>query len=313
MATLALLDRYEYLSLASLEPIADQAASSGDDPTTIARLRGTGIFHDPNDLGLVVVPGIVFAAFLLTRPGVGWPRYIWLIPIALLLIALGQTHSRGAFLALAATVPAFAFCLKGWKFAILGSLAAVPVLALLFAGRMTELAALHEGTGQSRLQIWSDNLVVFRSHPLFGLGEGMLVEEFGVVSHNSFLQCFAELGLFGGAAFLAAFLVVIWGTAPSGPDRGGGPVGRRAGEVRWLRPFVFTAVVGYAAGLLTLSRQFIAPTYLMLGLAVATHSLQGRPWPAPWRNGVSGPAVVLAASLLFLASTHLAVRLLVRW
>lgn len=321
MASLALLNEWGVLSLASLESVRDLASVGEGKYETVNRVRGTGIFHDPNDLGLVVVPGLVLCVYLFGRPGMGWPRYGWLALAGVLLLALVATHSRGAFAALAVVVPVFLFDRYGWKAAVAGSLVALPPLAFLFSGRMTEIDAIHRGTGQSRLQIWSDHLAVFRRAPLFGVGEGMLVEEFGVVSHNSFLQCFAELGVIGGVSFVSAFLAASFGLArldgSDTEDPGASPRGTEIGiggdrELGRLRGYVFTAVVAYAAGLMTLSRQFVAPTYLILGLAVATHGVARVGWSPGWLNGFRFLLRGVAASVTFLTLAYVAVLLFAR-
>lgn len=322
MASLALLNEWGHLSLASLESIRDRQSLGEGEVETINRIRGTGIFHDPNDLGLVVVPGLVLCVYLFGQPGLGWPRYGWLGLATVLLLALVATHSRGAFAAFAVVVPVFLFDRYGWKAAVAGSLAALPPLAFMFSGRMTEIDAIRRGTGQSRLQIWSDHLAVFRRAPLFGIGEGMLVEEFGVVSHNSFLHCFAELGAIGGVAFLSAFLAATFGLIrldrAEVEDRGATIPARaddessRDRETERLRGYVFTAVVAYAAGLMSLSRQFVAPTYLMLGLAVATHGVARAGWSPGWQNGFRFLLRGVVASLLFLTLVYVAVLLFAR-
>lgn len=185
---------------------------------------------------------------------------------------------------------------------------------------MTDLSAVNEGTGQSRIQAWSDSLSVFRQYPLFGLGAGLLVDECGMVTHNSFLHCYAELGLFGGTAFLTCFLAAglgLWSLRtqvlqPVLQPRASDHTGRELNDLAHLRVFIFSAVTAYAAGIVTLSRQFVAPTYLLLALAAVTTSLHGSPAPA-WQRGEKFVALALLVSAAFLVATHVAVRLLVSW
>ena len=181
---------------------------------------------------------------------------------------------------------------------------------------MTDFTALHAGTGQSRIQAWSDSLTVFRQYPFFGLGEGLLTDQYGEVAHNSFLHCYAELGMFGGTAFLACFLAAglgLWSLRnecrnPTAPD--GIPGEFR--ELAHLRVFVFAALAAYSAGMLTLSRQFVAPTYLILGLAAAAQSLHA-PAALRWRIGPRFLIVAALVSAAALLASYLAVRILVRW
>ena len=193
----------------------------------------------------------------------------------------------------------------------------LPLLAIGFAGRMTDFNALQSGTGQTRIQIWSDTLTLFRQVPVFGLGEGMLVEESGVVaSTDSFIHCFAELGIFGGTAFLSCFLAAgmgLWALRGQliGPD---GSVDSPADwlEVAHMRIFVFAALAAFVGGMLALSRQFVTPTYLVLGLATAAQSLSGNA-AVKWKLNIRFLLIALMASAASLLAFYLAVRLLVHW
>lgn len=314
VACLALLDRYGVLTIAALESIQDRGGSAASGTMVVERIRGTGIFHDPNDFGLILVTGVVLSFAFLSRPGTGWPRYVWLVPTGLLLLVLAMTHSRGAFLSLACGIPAALAYRRGVATGIL-SVLALPVVGMLFSGRMTDLDALNAGTGQSRIQIWSDSLLVFRQNPLFGLGEGMLVEEYGVVAHNSFIHCFAELGSFGGVAFLSCFLAAglgLWALRQQSPIREEqSGVSRELRDLAHIRGFVFAALAAYVGGMLALSRQFVTPTFLLLGLATAAHMRRGG--ESSWRVGNRFLIAAVSASAVALAVFYLAVRLLVRW
>jgi O-antigen ligase len=92
-------------------------------------------------------------------------------------------------------------------FAALFGLAAV---LLAFKGRMTNLDdAMEQGTAQTRIQLWSEGLQLFKRDPLFGIGQNNYVEEVGQAAHNSFLHAFTELGIFGGALFLGAYAAAM--------------------------------------------------------------------------------------------------------
>ena len=315
VAVLALLDRAGLIAVAALETVQSHGGAEGAKPDLIERIRGTGIFQDPNDFGLILVTGLIFSASFFLRPHAGWPRYLWLAPGMALLATLALTHSRGALISLTCAFPAAVAYRGGWKSGAL-SLLCLPLLALIVSGRMLDFTALNEGTGQDRIQIWSDGLTVFRQYPFFGLGEGLFVDKYGVVTHNSFLHCYAELGILGGTAFLACFLgaaLGLWSLRkeyrdPDAPDR----MTRELRELAHLRPFVFAALAAYSAGMLTLSRQFVAPTYLILGLAAATTSLHGSP-AHQGRLGGRFLAIALLAGAALLLAIHLTVRIFVRW
>ena len=66
----------------------------------VSRMRGIGIFKDPNDLSQIVVLAGLLCAYLSRLTQVGVRRYLWLLPIVLVYIpALILTKSRGGLLA----------------------------------------------------------------------------------------------------------------------------------------------------------------------------------------------------------------------
>lgn len=269
VAGLALLDRYEIFSLAALESIRDRGAVDIDSTEYVERIRGTGIFQDPNDFGLILVTGLVLSVSFLLRPQAGWLRHFWLVPCCILIGTIALTHSRGAMLSLLCAIPAAVAYGHSFRIGIL-SLSVVPVIAVVFSARMTDMNAMVEGTGQSRIQIWSDSFSVWKQYPVFGLGEGLLVDELGVVAHNSFLHCFAELGFLGGAAFVSCFWgagVGLWQLRNIRALDKSSETTYENDQLAHHRTFIFAALIAYVAGILTLSRQFVVPTYLVLGLA----------------------------------------------
>jgi hypothetical protein len=315
VACLALLDRAAIFSVAALETVQSRAAGGPGQTGFVERIRGTGIFQDPNDFGLILVTGLVFSVAFLLKPRSGWPRYLWLIPGGILLVALAMTHSRGALISLAFTFPAALVYRRGWTLGAL-SLLWIPLLTVVFSGRMTDFSAIEDGTGQSRIQVWSDSLVIFQQYPLFGLGEGLLVEELGVVAHNSFLHCYAELGFLGGTIFVACFLAAALGLwlrrDELGEQQQPVTLSEESREFVRLRVFIFAALAAYAAGMLTISRQFVAPTYLILGLAAAA----GAQPPVRESKNISSTrfwGAALLVSVMALFAFHVAVRLFVRW
>ena len=321
-ASLAMLDRLGIMSIAAFESIQSRDVLSEGELVAVDRIRGTGIFEDPNDFGLILVTGLIMCAALLFKPRSGWPRYLWLIPCALLTTTLAMTHSRGAMVSLAAAFPAaLAYC-RGWRIGGL-SLLTLPLLVVVFPGRMTDIDAISSGTGQTRIQLWSESISVWRSNPVFGLGKGTLVEEIGMVSHNSFLHCYAELGMLGGTAFVGCFLAAglgLWSLRKYAPEKkllqaGMSPSSDQLEDARdlaHLRVFTFAALAAYAAGLLTLSRQYVVPTYMVLGLATSVQMLH-RPNPLQWRVDNRFMATAIFGSIASLAFFYITVRLFVRW
>src|ERR1051325_270562 len=239
------------------------------DPATgamiaVQRMCGPGIFNDPNDFALILVTAIPLCLYWLTHPTKKAARPLWVGLLLLFGYALMRTPSRGGFLALLAGLATLVHLRYGGKKTVLCGLLFLPLLLIVFAGRMTNISA-EDGTGQTRIQLWSDGLSYFQQAPLFGIGMENYGQFSSHVAHNSFIHCYVELGIVGGTLFLGAFYFALKGMF----DLRGAPDAPAADpELRRLHPFLMATIVAYTIGICFLSRSYIVPTYLLLGLAV---------------------------------------------
>ena len=232
-------------------------------PKSSAGCAGTGIFNDPNDLCLALVFGILICLLALDDPRLGVFRLFALVPPGLFLFALRLTSSRGGLLGLLAGLTVLLVFRFGWRRALAAGAVALPVLLVLFGGRMTNLSAMEDGTGQLRLQLWRDGMVLFKSEPLSGVGMNVYANYATQVAHNSFVHAYTELGIVGGTVFLGLFLYAFW--ALYRVHR----VYVIDADMRQMLPFMLAIVAGYAAGIFSLSRTYDVLTYTILGLATA--------------------------------------------
>ncbi len=325
--------------------------------TKVNRMCGTGIFNDPNDLALVLITAVPMCLCWITDPSKKMTRPFWLGLLLLFGYALMLTYSRGGFLALLAGLGTLFYLKFGSKKTILLGLLFLPALLVVFAGRMTSISA-DEGTGQTRIQLWSDGLYIFRMSPLFGIGMDNYTQFSSHVAHHSFIHCFTELGLIGGTLFLGAFYFALKGmydlrVSPLAPvPRGEGPGvrgsasraengpswgtlnpltpspfppgyrGRREEdhaedvdpELRRLHPFLTATLVAYTIGICFLSRSYIVPTYMMLGIAVVYMRLRVKETP----KALPAPTIfawprLAGISFGFLAASYTFVRMFVNW
>ena len=261
---LAVLQYHGIISLPNLDQIVDgaQDKTTGQD-VHFVRLTGSGIFHDPNELGVLTSVIILLGLYWLFDRRSGLARLLWVGPLALCLYAMTLTQSRGALLALGAGLAVFLVARFGWRAALLAGLFLAPALLLFAAGRQTDLST-EDGTGQQRVQIWSDGLVLMREAPLFGVGRGVFDERIGLVAHNSYLQTMVELGVFGGMLFLGAYYLAVAQLWRLGNQRKHGFLDS---EMARLHPYVFGVVASWAVGMMSLTLCYILPTYTVLALA----------------------------------------------
>ena len=313
---LALLHYHGTINVPSLDAVADREidAKTGEE-YVVMRLCSTGIYNDPNDLSMILLVATAACLFLAgARPG-GLPKPYWLAPAGVFLYALTLTHSRGGFLALLAGMMVLFYARFGPKKASVLATVALPVMFVLFAGRQTNISTDGD-TGQDRIQLWAEGFIMFRESPLFGIGENFYAERAGLVAHNSFVHPFAELGFLGGTLFLGAFayavrtLLALGGHADMIADP----------DLKRLRPFLLAMVVGYAFGMLTVSRNYVVPTYMILGIITAYLRLASA--NAPWLTEAGGPIPTISPRLIgrmaltsvaFLVVANLFIKIFVRY
>lgn len=310
--TLAVLHYHHYIEIPSLTVLMQ----NDYDPDTgesflVPRMQATGIFGDPNDLSMIIVAAITICACGLFYSTMGMPRFLLLAPIGFLGYGLTLTQSRGGLLALFASCGTLLYSRFGGPRAILLVGATFPILLSGFGGRQVDIgAAMTGGTGATRAEHWSDGLQMIKSSPIFGIGHNMYAEKAsGMVAHNSFVHAFAELGLVGGVPYFSLFVLLSWSLLKLRNARHeiADPV------LQYLLPFILALLVAYGISMMSLSRSYVVPTYLIAGLvasyvaltfphtSVPTIQLDGRTWSR-----------LIMGSIGFLAFIYLYVNVLVR-
>ncbi len=242
------------------------------------RICGLGIFHDPNDLSLLIVATSIMSLFFLTDSKLSGIRYLWVLPLLVMGLAMHYTYSRGGLLAALVALFAWLSTRYGGKvaFAIGGLCVAALPLAL---GRAANID-VSSGTGQQRIQIWSDGLLAIRnSRLIFGVGEGQYAEISTHVAHNSYIHAFVELGLVGGTFFFGCFFIPAF-TFLLMKAKG---FRIHHPELRRLFPYVAAILASWCMGMCTLSRCYVPPTYMVAGICASFVNLIGfyRPFPKP--------------------------------
>ena len=303
ITALAVGHYHKIIRVPAIEFIQSGLDDSGSAESMINRLGSTGLFQDPNDMCLMLVMSMIACLYQVIERR----RWYWAAPLVFFGHALMLTHSRGGFLGMLAALGVLLLARFGKRAVPLG-LIVMPVILYLFAGRQTQLSA-GNGTGQSRVQLWFEGMILFTGRPLFGIGSEHYADYAGHVAHNSFIHCYTELGFFGGTLFLGAFYLAAWSLV----RLGGKNVPAVSPELARLRPYVLAIVVGYAMGLMSLSCPYLIPTYTVLGLASIYIRLAERELDVPVaRLNLPLARRVALLSLLFVIVAQVAVRLVVR-
>ncbi len=307
--TFAILQYHGAINIEALEAYMQNDVDENGEAFAFPRMVGTGIFNDPNDLSMIIVAAILLCGAGLFAPKLGVARFALAAPIGYLLYALTLTQSRGGLLALMAGCGTVFYLRYGWqKTALIGALGVPVVLAV--GGRQADIGgAMSGGTGESRTELWSEGIQLFKSSPLFGIGYKNFAEEVGHVAHNSFLHSATELGFFGGMFFLGVFAVSaagIWQAQRSKRDI-------KDATLRQLLPYMLALLVAYGVSMLSLSRSYAIPTYLIAGLAAAyLHLATG---PASFRLPTfNGPLLqrLATAEVGMIAATYAFIQVSIR-
>src|SRR5262249_11701373 len=139
-------------------------------------------------------------------------RVVLVALAALFIYMIYLTKSRGAALAFIAGAGVLVYAKWGLRKALYASVLILPVGGAVFMSR--DDGGMEAGTGQARVQLWAEGMMLVRQAPLFGLGSHYTyAEEVGQVAHNSFVNSYAELGLIGGTIFFGCFycaFMLMW-------------------------------------------------------------------------------------------------------
>lgn len=306
---ISLLNHHGIYEFRGLEPVMQWSydATLGTE-IKIPRLVSCGLFHDPNDLCVILAFGMVLCVGLAFTADSLIARLMWLAPVIPFFYTCTLTHSRGGLLALFAGITAYGYGRYGLKKSIPALLLVIPAILLAASGRQASIGS--SDTAHERVMMWAyglGDLFNMPFHIVTGLAPGHYVKEYGLVAHNSFVQSYVELGILGGGFFFAAFFYAFRMVYISY---------RRPDATEWAKgigPFILAAIATYGMGCYSLSRNFHLPTYTALGLATAFASL-AQPMPPPdfrvtkkWWNWLAVTAV--AGLVLLKYSTQLLGRL----
>lgn len=270
---IALLSYHEIVNLSTVSAYAEgqfQVDPDTGERAVVVRLQAMGVYGNPNGLARIIAVGITICLFEMSRQRPFFGRLRWVIAAVILGYALQLTFSRGGLLAMMAGVVVLFHARYGMKKGGAAILILLPLL-VLFSGRQTDIDT-SSGTGQLRIQLWSNGLVALRSSPIFGIGAGYYFRTAGNDAHNSFVEAYVENGLIGGSIFTSAFVLAIVGLYRCKSD-----VTKAIDPELWqLRPFILSIVVGTVVGQFSSSRVYFPPTYMILGLATIYLTLVGR-------------------------------------
>lgn len=288
-------------------PIEQQVSGQA----VLRRIRGLGFLNDPND----------FAQFLLVLMPFMWTAWrkqallrnfcLVVVPTALVLWAVVLTQSRGALLGFGAIL---LFLLRS-RF---GNTKGVALTLVLVAGIMASGAwqrgelSVHEDSAAGRVEAWGNGISMWKSSPVWGVGFGRFgyrnEDQAGLTAHNSFVLCFAELGILGYLVWLSLITATLLDLnsileTRDTDDPADDDLIRLAIAIR-------LSLIAYLVTAWFLSRTYVVTLYVLLGIAVAVVQIADRETEASiratpsrafaWSTGAAMASVVLLYCTLWI-------------
>lgn len=250
------------------------------------RVKGTlgGMFDNPNDMAIHLVTMIPLAVALLFKARNVVKKLAYAAAAGLMMAGVVVTFSRGAFLGLAA-----AFAVLSYKLARRNRLAVVALVFVVLLGFMllapgnyaNRVFSIFDhsldafGSASARQAVLMRSILVALANPVFGVGMGNfhIVSIQELVSHNSYTQVAAEMGL---AALVVYVMFIV------SPLRRLGRVEREtAGEGRERRYHhlavgLQASLAAYMVSSFFASVAYLWYAYYLVGYAVCLRRLYRR-------------------------------------
>jgi O-antigen ligase len=229
-----------------------------------------GFLNDPNDFAQVIVVALPMLGIWYRQRRSFRNVVLVGVPGAAFLYTIFLTHSRGAVLGLASLL------FFGMRKALGVVKTGILVGVLLVAVVVTNVTggrgfSVQEESAGDRILAWSEGLTMLRQQPLFGVGYNSFTEHHSITAHNSFVLCFAELGLIGYFTWLALVVIAF---------RDVNQVANLVEEGVELtsRPYAAmlrSSLLGFLTCAYFLSRAYAPPLFLLLALCVVTWRCAG--------------------------------------
>jgi O-antigen ligase len=240
------------------------------------RIRAFGAWADPNDLAQALVMVLPFLISGIHRPGVAAPRrLVSLVLAGVIGYGIFLTGSRDGWLALAVmTIAYFLLNFRVKKIAVVFGVLALLGLMIVAPSRVHSGSTIDE-SARGRLVAWAAGNTMLKMSPIFGVGKGGFEEysEHGLIAHNSFVQCWAELGLFGYFWWLGMLFASVKDSYALGKERSDDP---EKGEMGRLARVLLASWIGFLASALFLTRTYTAELFILIGLVAAMHAIRER-------------------------------------
>jgi putative inorganic carbon (hco3(-)) transporter len=247
---------------------------------TIARDMGS-VLGDPNDLSLVLLFPLGFAACLVAYP-TGWlNKIIGSVGTALIIWAIICTQSRGGFLGIIATFGVVGFRVVKSKglFIAIGCVMAVALFVGMGISKRASGGAAEQGIDESsmgRIYAWQAAWKMAAKNPLNGVGLDNFTGNYYFYSphwdgmnhavHSTWFNVLAETGFPGFIAFVTMIIICIRSSYKSMVSLN---TARAPPIVRAMSLSLVAGLISFCVAGTFLTQGFTWPIYILLALTTA--------------------------------------------
>lgn len=258
---------------------------------SIIRVRGIGIFEDPNDYGQALVMAIPLLFTLVY--GYGANFFVKLLSIASLsslLYTVYLTNSRGGYVAIMGIFATYFLLKYGAVKGVTPGTIAIVLLILVGPSRAGSLFTM-DSSGRGRVEAWSAGIQMLKTHLFFGVGKDNFTEYHERTAHNTFVLTFAETGLFGSYAWIGLFYAYFKDIFRvrqikdlKDPD-----------NIKRIHEALLVSMIGFLTGAFFLSRTWVPIPYMWIALGSAVSRILQKDNP-----GIKAPFKVADVTRIFL-------------
>jgi hypothetical protein len=228
------------------------------------RVRYRGALQDPNELATVICGGLGLLIGLVAPTRKTRWHILAVLAGAAIFLCVVYTQSRGGMLAYLSVLGVYFIRRYGLKYAVIGVLAMLPLMAL--GGRKDQAAS---ASTEGRYEAWRSGIDMLKMDPVFGVGKGMFTEYHHLTAHNSHVLAFAELGLLGLFLWVSVLYLTLKPPLMVLRDFAGDP---RAGPARTWAMVIIAMGAPLMVQMMFLSLTYHPMTWIYFGMAGAFYS-----------------------------------------
>lgn len=276
--TLTTMNQLRKLVFALLVAVTILSVSALTGRDELARISA-GVTYDPNDLALLLICALPFAAFgFFEEKGV--KKILLLLGVGLIIITVILTHSRGGFIGLLVGGGIILFKAFKKRELMAGLLLTGAIVMFMFLtpqGYWERMSTIVEPgddynitSPAGRIEVWKRGLQFVIENPITGVGIGNFTTAEGLshkdvggkwsTAHNSFIQIGGELGVGGLILFILLFYYLFKSLRR---------IISKDPKIKTLKDSLEVSLIGYVIGGFFLSQAYSMVLYLIIGMTVA--------------------------------------------